>query len=95
LSPKDAPGLVTAASKNDIKDIIKNMTDRFTGPKENRVILGERNTRLWNTYLDKLAKTLSKEDYEAMKQLVTIKRQRKKSGGMVERNYYDYAPRNI
>ena len=95
LSPNDALGLVTAASKNDIKDIIKNMTDRFTGPKENRVILGERNTRLWNTYLDKLAKTLSKEDYEAMKQLVTIKRQRKKSGGMVERNYYDYAPRNI
>ena len=97
LSPKKAPGLTTAASKNDIKGIVDNMTDRYTGPKGKRVILGDRNKRLWSSYLDKLSQNLSKQDYGQLKNKVLIERQPKKkqSGGMIESDPYKRQPRFI
>tara|TARA_E500000178_G_scaffold267468_1_gene264967 strand:- start:6954 stop:8009 length:1056 start_codon:yes stop_codon:yes gene_type:complete len=96
LSPKKAPGLTTAASKNDIKGIVDNMTDRYTGPAGKRVILGDRNKRLWSSYLDKLSQNLSKQDYGQLKDKVLIERQPKKkqSGGIV-RDPYKRQPRFI
>ena len=95
LSPKNAPGLTTAASKNDIKGIVDNMTDRFTGPAGKRVILGDRNKRLWNSYLDKLSQNLSKQEYGQLKNKVLIERQPKKFGGRIESDPYKRQPRFI
>ena len=97
LSPKKAPGLTTAASKNDIKGIVDNMTDRYTGPEGNRVILGDRNKRLWSSYLDKLSQNLSKPEYGKLMNKVLIERQPKKkqSGGMIESDPYKRQPRFI
>ena len=79
LSPKNAPGLTTAASKNDIKGIVDNMTDRYTGPKDNRVLLRGRNDRLWSSYLDKLSQNLSKPEYGKLKNLLKRKRTSEKT----------------
>tara|TARA_R110002074_G_scaffold326074_2_gene496349 strand:- start:403 stop:1467 length:1065 start_codon:yes stop_codon:yes gene_type:complete len=95
LSPKNAPGLTTAASKNDIKGIVDNMTDRYTGPKDNRVLLRGRNDRLWSSYLDKLSQNLSKPEYGKLKNLLKERGLQKKQSGGIVRDPYKREPRFI
>jgi hypothetical protein len=70
---RDTKGLKKALKDNNVFNIIKNLTDRTTYSAEvkGNVYLGDRNKRLWNSYLDKYAKNnLSEELYEKAKKLV-------------------------
>jgi hypothetical protein len=72
------------------------MTDRYTGPKGNRVLLRGRNDRLWSSYLDKLSQNLSKPEYGKLKNLLKERGlQEKQSGGMIESDPYKRQPRFI
>ena len=70
---RDTKGLKKALKDNNVFNIIKNLTDRTTYSAEvkGNVYLGDRNKRLWNSYLDEYAKNnLSEELYEKAKKLV-------------------------
>lgn len=71
------------------------MTDRYTGPKDNRVLLRGRNDRLWSSYLDKLSQNLSKPEYGKLKNLLKERGLQKKQSGGIVRDPYKREPRFI